>query len=178
LVVEFGGDEAAGDLECEGGVEGALVLAEAGEAVGVGGGEEAAQELAAPAEEVDGDVGTEEGGKGLGGDLDRFGDHEPVKVAQRDFAEEVFAGAGFGVITAAADFEAFGDEADAGVGVEDAGGGHGRVVGWVYQADRADRTNRLDRTDQVRWMSSPGTAREKRPFSGRQGPRRRALPPA
>jgi len=121
LVVEFGGDDAAGDVEGEGGFEDALVVAEAGQAVGFGGGEEAAEEAAGPVEEADGDVGAEEGGQGGGGDLDGLGEDEALDVAEGDFADD-FLGAGVGV--AGPDFEALGFEVDAGVGQLDAGGGH------------------------------------------------------
>jgi hypothetical protein len=91
LIVELGGDDAAGHLEAERGIQGALVLAQPGQAVGVVGGEKSAQKLAAPTEDAHGYAGAQQGGEGLGSDLHRLGNDEAVQVADGNLAQDLVA---------------------------------------------------------------------------------------
>lgn len=70
LVVELGGHDAPCDLQGEGGVQSALVLADSGLAGGLEGREEAAQVTALPGEDLYGDAAAEEFGQGGGGEMD------------------------------------------------------------------------------------------------------------
>ena len=130
LVVEFGGDDAPGEREDKIWIKGALVLAEAGEAVVVLGGEEAAEEGATPGEELDGNAAAEEFSHGGAGELYGFAGDDAVEVAEGDFAEEFVGGARGGVLGLTPDFEAFAVEVDAEVGLVEAGGGHGGGGGY------------------------------------------------
>ena len=121
LVVELGGDDAAGHLEGERGLQGALVLAQPGQAVGVLRGKKSAQKLAAPAEEAHGDAGAQQGRQGLGSDLHRLGDDEAVQVADGDFAQDLVA---LGGLVVPEDFEALAFEADPATVLVNGGGGH------------------------------------------------------
>ncbi len=131
LVVDLGCGNTAGHAQEECGILGAPILAQAGQSVGVGGREEGAQALAVPAEDADGDVGAQEGGQGLGGDLHGFAHNQPVEVAHGHLAQ------GFLVIVRlipADDFQAFRFEVNGAVGLVDTGCGHGGMGLWVVVA--------------------------------------------
>ncbi|MBI4328159.1 MAG: hypothetical protein HY674_23255 [Chloroflexi bacterium] len=121
LVVELGRDDPTSHLETEDRVARALILAQPGQAVLVGGREEAAQKLAVPAEEVHRNVRPQHRGHGRRRDLHRLGHNQPVQVAQRDFAQDFLA---LGLLVAAKDFQPLALEVDAAVRLVDAGGGH------------------------------------------------------
>lgn len=122
MVVEFGGDDAAGHLQGESGVEGALILAETGEAVVVLGREEIAQELPLPGKDLDGNSASEDLRHSRGREVNVLAGDDAIKVAQRDLAEQMVA-VSFGIM--AVDFEAFAGEMNTAVGLVEAGGGHG-----------------------------------------------------
>src|SRR5579875_14222 len=121
LVVYLGSDNAAGHLQGKGRIQCALVLAEPRQAVLVGGGQKATQELAVPSQNIYGDLGSQGGCQGRGGDLHRFGHNQPVQVAQGNLAQNFVV---LGLLVAPNDLQAFAFEVNAAIGVVDAGGGH------------------------------------------------------
>jgi len=134
LVVELGGHDAPCDRQCEGGVQGALVLAEAGLAGGLECGEEASKVTPLPGKDLDGDAAAEEFGQGGGGEMDVLARDDAFEVVEGDGAQEGFL-AGCGIRSV--DLEAFAGESDAEIGLGQDGSGHGRESGWGGGAGRA-----------------------------------------
>ncbi len=110
LVVEFGHDDLAGDLQAKGGIEGAPVLLEPRETVVILGGKEAAKEFSGPGENLNGDSALKDGGKGRRGEVDALADNESFEVAERDFTKEFLT---LAFVLAAVDFESFSLEVNA-----------------------------------------------------------------
>jgi hypothetical protein len=121
LVVEFGGDDPSRHLKAEGRIEGVLVLPEAGQAVRVGGGEEPAEKLSAPAKDVHGDIRTQERGQRLRRHLNGLADDQSFGISNRDFTQNLVPAGGW---VASPHLEAIALEMDPAVGLNDASGGH------------------------------------------------------
>jgi hypothetical protein len=122
LVVDFGGGEAAGEFQDEGGFQMALVLMQAGLAVLVDSRLEGAEEAALVVQESQGNFTPEQSGDGLAGELGGLAGDDTVEIAQGEVAQ--FHGAGTAGRVGTRNDEALGFQVDAAAGLIDDGGGH------------------------------------------------------